>query len=139
MEKYLFLFILIVGNYVFAQRPFTGEKIFSDKFPSEQINRVSFSSLTVSNTINDDIIVTLRAGERNYISHVYIRAKESFTFKNLPVGHFVYQYHNLKIYYESPHRIPIYLNNEEFLDFFYSAGAKKIIGFEITKEEFFKE
>ena len=43
------------------------------------------------------------------------------------------------MYYESPHRIPIYLNNEEFLEFFYSAGAKKIIGFEITKEEFFKE
>lgn len=139
MKKYVFLFILIVSNYVFAQRPFTGEKIFSNKFPLEQINRVSFSSLTVSNTINDDIIVILRDGARHYISHVYIRAKDSFTFENLPVGHFVYQYHNLKMYFESPHRIPIYLNNKEFLDFYYSAGAKKIIGFEISQQEFFKE
>ena len=138
MKKYLFLFILLVCNIVFAQRPATGEKIFSHKYPSEQINRVSFSSLTVSNTINDDIIVTLRDGGRHYISHVYIRANESYTFENLPVGHFVYQYHNLKMYYESPERIPIYLNNKEFLTFYYSAAAKKIIGFEITEEEFFK-
>ena len=138
MKKYIFLFILFVSNYVFAQRPVTGEKIFSHKYPSEQVNKISFSSLTVSNTINDDIIVTLRDGGRHYISHVYIRANECYTFENLPVGHFVYQYHNLKIYYESPERIPIYLNNKEFLNFYYSAAAKKIIGFEITEEEFFK-
>lgn len=139
MKKYIVLFFLVVGHYVSAQRPLTGEKIFSDKFPPEQINTVSFSSLTVSNTIDDDIIVTLRDGGRHYVSHVYIRAKETYTFEDLPVGHFVYQYHNLKMYYESPERIPIHLNNEDFLSFYYSTGAKKIIGFEITKEEFFKE
>ena len=139
MKKYFLFFVLIGSHLVFGQRPLTGEKIFSDKFPAEQINKVSFSSLTVSNTINDDIIVTLRDGGRHYISHVYIRANDSFTFENLPVGHFVYQYHNLKAYYESPKRIPIYLNSNEYLEFFYSTGAKKIIGFEITKQEFFDE
>jgi hypothetical protein len=139
MKKYLILFLFITCNYVFAQRPTTGEKIFNNKYPAEQINTVSFSSLTVSNTIKDDVIVTLRDGGRHYISHVYIRAHEHYTFENLPVGHFVYQYHNLKTYYESPKRIPIYLNTEEFLHFYYSAGAKKIIGFEISQEEFFKE
>ena len=139
MKKCFFFFVLIGSYLVFGQRPLTGEKIFSDKFPAEQINKVSFSTLTVSNTIDDDIIVTLRDGGRHYISHVYIRANDSFTFENLPVGHFVYQYHNLKAYYESPERIPIYLNNKEYLAFFYSTGAKKIIGFEITKEEFFDE
>lgn len=139
MKIYISLLIFVVSNYVLAQRPFTGEKIFSNKFPAEQINTVSFSSLVVSNTISDDIIVTLRDGGRHYISHVYIRANETYTFENLPVGHFVYQYHNLKMYYESPERIPIHLNTEGFLDFYYSTGAKKVIGFEITKEEFFKE
>ena len=139
MKKYLILFLLFGSNYVLAQRPTTGEKIFNDRYPAEKINLVSFSSLTVSNTINDDVIVTLRDGGRHYISHVYIRANEHYTFENLPVGHFVYQYHNLKMYYESPKRIPIYLNTEEFLRFYYSAGAKKIIGFEISEEEFFKE
>ena len=139
MKIYISLLILVVSNYVLAQRPFTGEKIFSNKFPAEQINTVSFSSLVVSNTISDDIIVTLRDGGRHYISHVYIRANEAYTFENLPVGHFVYQYHNLKMYYESPERIPIHLNTDAFLDFYYSTGAKKVIGFEITKEEFFKE
>jgi hypothetical protein len=139
MKKDTLLLILIGINFIFAQRPLTGEKIFKDKFPSEQINKVSFSTLTVSNTVNDDMIVTLRDGGRHYISHVYVRANESYIFENLPVGHFVYQYHNLKTYFESPERIPVYLNTDEFLEFYYSTGAKKIIGFEITKEEFFQE
>ena len=49
------------------------------------------------------------------------------TEEDMPVGHFMYQYYNLKIYSESPQRIPIYLNNEEFLRFYYSAGAKKLL------------
>ena len=56
-----------------------------------------------------------------------------------PIIFDVDQYHNLKRYYESPERIPIGLNERGSLDFFFSGGASKIIGFEITKEEFFKE
>ena len=115
------------------------KKIFKKQYPVEQINKLTNASLLVSNTLNEDIILTLRDGGRHYITHVYVRAFQEFEIEHLPVGHFVYQYHNLKRYYESPERIPIGLNERGFLDFFFSGGATKIIGFEITKEEFFKE
>ncbi len=139
MNKNLLLILLLFSTSLMAQRPKTGEQIFVSRYPEEQINLVSNASMVVSNTLEDDVIVTLRDGGRHYITHVYVRAFDQYTIKNLPVGHFVYQYFNLKTYFESPERIPISLNTEEVLDFYYSTGAKKIIGFEISKEEFFKQ
>ena len=133
------LYFLLFSGLICAQRPLTGEKIFSDQYPEEQINLVSNTSLNVSSKVDEDLIVTLRDGGRHFITHVYLRAFDKYTFDNLPVGHFIYQYHNLSKYYESPERLPILINQDNKLDFYYSAGAKRIIGFEITKEEFFKE
>ena len=139
MRKKQVLYFLLFSGLICAQRPQTGEKIFTDKYPEEQINLVSNTSLNVSSKVDEDLIVTLRDGGRHFITHIYLRAFDKYTFDNLPVGHIIYQYHNLSRYYESPERLPILLNHENKLDFYYSAGAKRIIGFEITKEEFFKE
>ena len=139
MKKFLIIFILLFSFSIYSQRPLTGEKIFKKQYPIEQINKLTNASLLVSNTLNEDIILTLRDGGRHYITHVYVRAFQEFEIEDLPVGHFVYQYHNLKRYYESPERIPIGLNEQGYIDFFFSGGATKIIGFEITKEEFFRE
>ena len=139
LKNFLIILIFLIGLVSYSQRPLTGQKIFKKQYPVEQINKLTNASLLVSNTLNEDIILTLRDGGRHYITHVYVRAFQEFEIEHLPVGHFVYQYHNLKRYYESPERIPIGLNERGFLDFFFSGGATKIIGFEITKEEFFKE
>ena len=82
----------------FSQRPLTGEKIFKNKYPNEQFNLLAKASLLVSNSLEDDIIVTLRDGGGNYITHLYLRAFEKYLIQNLPVGHFIYQYHNLKLF-----------------------------------------
>ena len=139
MKNIFIIFGFLIGFFSFSQRPLTGQKIFKKQYPVEQINKLANASLMVSNTLDEDIILTLRDGGRHYITHVYVRAFQEFEIEDLPVGHFVYQYHNLKRYYESPERIPIGLNERGFLDFFFSGGATKIIGFEITKEEFFKQ
>tara|TARA_B100001250_G_C19674918_1_gene733206 strand:- start:592 stop:1008 length:417 start_codon:yes stop_codon:yes gene_type:complete len=138
MKKFFIIGIFLVSIFSFSQRPVTGEKIFKKIYPVEQKSKLTNASLLVSNTLDEDIILTLRDGGRHYITHVYVRAYQEFEIEDLPVGHFIYQYHNLKRYYESPERIPIWLNERGFLDFFFSGGATKIIGFEITKEEFFK-
>ena len=139
MKNIFILTLFLIGFFSFSQRPLTGQKIFKKKYPVDQINKLANASLIVSNTLNEDVILTLRDGGRHYITHVYVRAFQEFEIEDLPVGHFVYQYHNLERYYESPERIPIGLNERGLLDFFFSGGASKIIGFEITKEEFFKE
>ena len=139
MKNFFVVVFFLISFFSFSQRPITGQKIFKKKYPLEQINKLTNASLLVSNTLNEDIILTLRDGGRHYITHVYVRAFQEFEIEDLPVGHFVYQYHNLKRYYESPERIPIGLNEQGYLDFFFSGGATKIIGFEISKEEFFKK
>ena len=139
MKNIFIVALFLIGFFSFSQRPLTGQKIFKKKYPVDQINKLANASLIVSNTLSEDIILTLRDGGRHYITHVYVRAFQEFEIEDLPVGHFVYQYHNLERYYESPERIPISLNERGLLDFFFSGGASKIIGFEITKEEFFKE
>jgi hypothetical protein len=139
MKNIFIVALFLTGLFSFSQRPLTGQKIFKKKYPVDQINKLANASLIVSNTLSEDIILTLRDGGRHYITHVYVRAFQEFEIEDLPVGHFVYQYHNLKRYYESPERIPIGLNERGSLDFFFSGGASEIIGFEITKKEFFKE
>ena len=41
MKKWLFFLVVGIGFSVWAQRPNTGEQIFKDKFPEEQLNFVS--------------------------------------------------------------------------------------------------
>ena len=137
MKRLLSIIILLMCGVIFGQRPKTGDKIYLERYPAEQTNFVSSASLVVSNTTEDDMIVVLRDGGYHFISHVYVRAHELYVIENLPVGHFIYQYFNLKTYFESPERIPIEIESEQYLNFFYSTGAKKIIGFEITEEQFF--
>ena len=120
IKNFLIILIFLIGLVSYSQRPLTGQKIFKKQYPVEQINKLTNASLLVSNTLNEDIILTLRDGGRHYITHVYVRAFQEFEIEDLPVGHFVYQYHNLKRYYESPERIPIGLNERGFLDFFFS-------------------
>tara|TARA_B100000963_G_C22515024_1_gene620230 strand:+ start:186 stop:605 length:420 start_codon:yes stop_codon:yes gene_type:complete len=139
MKNFVIILFFLIASFCHTQRPQTGQKIFKKQYPVEQINKLTNASLLVSNTLNEDIIVTLRDGGRHYITHVYVRAFQEFEIEDLPVGHFVYQYHNLKRYYESPERIPIGLNEQGYIDFFFSGGATKIIGFEISKEEFFRK
>ena len=138
MKRLQAIIFLLLCGVMFGQRPQTGDKIYQERYPAEQMNYVSNASLVVSNTIDDDMIVVLRDGGYHFISHVYVRAHDSYVIKNLPVGHFIYQYFNLETYFESPERIPIDIESEQYLNFFYSTGAKKIIGFEISEEAFFQ-
>ena len=113
MKNFFIIFSLSIGFFSFSQRPLTGQKIFKKKYPIEQ-QQMANASLLVLNTLDEDIILTLRDGGRHYNSCL-VRAFQEFEIEDLPVGHFVYQYHNLKRYYESPERIPIGLNERDFL------------------------
>ena len=100
IKNFLIILIILFGLVSYSQRPLTGQKSFKKQYPVEQINKLTNASLLVSNTLNEHIILTLRDGWRHYITHVYVRAFQEFEIEHLPVGHFVYQYHNLKRYYD---------------------------------------
>ena len=65
MKNFFAVVFLLIGFFSFSQRPLTGQKIFKKKYPVEQINKLTNASLLVSNTLNEDIILTLRDGGRN--------------------------------------------------------------------------
>tara|TARA_X000000950_G_scaffold42945_2_gene47932 strand:- start:2313 stop:2741 length:429 start_codon:yes stop_codon:yes gene_type:complete len=138
LNNFITLILFFSIFFSVAQRPLTGEKIFKNKYPNEQFNLLAEASLLVSNSLEDDIIVTLRDGGGHYITHLYLRAFEKYLIQNLPIGHFIYQYHNLKLFYESPERIPIVVGSKAYLDFYFSAGSKRVIGFEISRDDFFR-
>ena len=83
MKNFFIIFALSIGFFSFSQRPLTGQKIFKKKYPIEQINKLTNASLLVSNTLDEDIILTLRDGGRHYITHVYVRAFQEFEIEDL--------------------------------------------------------
>ena len=54
------ILILIFPFLLFSQRGETGDEVFKDKFPPNVYNRVSNSSLTISNNVDHDVIVLIR-------------------------------------------------------------------------------
>ena len=76
--KYITTTLFFLSFFAFSQRPLTGEKIFENKYPNEQFNLLAEASLLVSNSLEDDIIVTLRDGGGHYITHLYLRAFEKY-------------------------------------------------------------
>ena len=84
MKNFFIVGAFLISFLSFSQRPLTGQKIFKKAYPVEQINKLTNASLLVSNTLNEDIILTLRDGGRHYITHVYVRAFQEFEIEDLP-------------------------------------------------------
>ena len=53
------IIILIFPFLLFSQRGETGDEVFKNKFPPNVYNRVSNSSLTISNNVDHDVIVLI--------------------------------------------------------------------------------
>ena len=78
LSHFLTIILFFSSFFSVSQRPLTGEKIFKNKYPNEQFNLLAEASLLVSNSLEDDIIVTLRDGGGHYITHLYLRAFEKY-------------------------------------------------------------
>ena len=57
MKNFLFMYLTVFFIFI---KTIYGQKIFKKKYPVEQINKLTNASLLVSNTLNEDIILTLR-------------------------------------------------------------------------------
>ena len=72
VSYFIIIPLFFLSFFAVSQRPLTGEKIFKNKYPNEQFNLLAEASLLVSNSLEDDIIVTLRDGGGHYITHLYL-------------------------------------------------------------------
>ena len=80
----------LVGE--FLSQYYTGQRVFEDKFPTEKIDKDRSSYLLIKNS-DQDIIVALKDVNRDVvIQHAYIKARDNYKFKNIPLGKYVCMY-----------------------------------------------
>ena len=91
MRNILTSLMLIMSLNIAAQY-FTGEKVFSSKFPTEKIDLKKDTYLEINNS-NLDIIVAIENVESGkVIRHAYINSEDSYRFKNIPTGKYMCKY-----------------------------------------------
>lgn len=137
MKKILLIFLLMTAPFASAQRGKTGDKTFKNRFPPDVFNEVSNASLLLINEVDHDIIVLVRDQNKKYLRHVYIRNKEQYVFKNLPITRLYVQFKSKEFFYEDLDRTTINYGEKHTFNFFFDASQEGNY-FRITEEEFFK-
>ena len=131
------LIFILVSTLVFSQRGNTGDKTFAQMLPEDVFNSVSNASLKMINEVDHDIIVLVRDQNKKYLRHVYIRNKEKFTFKDLPITRLYVQFKSKDFYFEDKERTVINFGEKHTFNFFFDPTQLQNY-IQITEEEFFK-
>jgi hypothetical protein len=131
------LIFILVSTLVFSQRGNTGDKTFAQRLPEDVFNSVSNASLKMINEVDHDIIVLVRDQNKKYLRHVYIRNKEKFTFKDLPITRLYVQFKSKDFYFEDKERTVINFGEKHTFNFFFDPTQLQNY-IQITEEEFFK-
>ena len=93
--KYTLLLIFSVSFLSVNAQYYTGQKVFSNKFPSEKIDYSQDTYLKIDNSCNgcNDIIVAIEnVYTRKVIRHAYINSGDIFDFNYIPVGTYICKY-----------------------------------------------
>ena len=92
MRSLLILFFcFFLSNSVFAQY-YTGQRVFSNKFPYETKDYKMETSIKIKNTSGDIIVAVENIYQNKVIQHAYIKAYDTYTFTNIPYGTYVCKY-----------------------------------------------
>ena len=131
------LLFLLLPMLVFSQRGKTGDATFANRFPAEVKQESSRSELIISNETDHDIIALVRGQYDEYIRHVYIRTKEEFTFKDMPITRFYVQFKAQEFYFEDLSRTVMNPGIKHSFEFFYD--PKQQVNYKkITEAQFLK-
>lgn len=122
---------------MFAQRGATGDATFAHRFPDDVKQEGSRSELVITNETDHDIIALVRGQYDEYLRHVYIRTKEQFTFKDMPITRFYVQFKAKEFYFEDLKRTVVNFGERHSFQFFYDP-KQKINYKKITEEQFFR-
>ncbi len=91
MKNLFFTIALFVSFSTFSQY-YTGQRVFSNKFPTE-ISDIKQDTYILIKNSNTDIIVAVKDLSRGFvIQHAYIKAQDNYKFTNIPVGKYVCMY-----------------------------------------------
>ena len=114
MKKIIYIVLFI--PLVLSSQYYTGQKVFKSKFPPEIKDSSQDTYIEIINS-NTDIIVAVRnIRSDRVIQHAYIKARQSYKFKNIPVGTYVCNYmwtdRNGKRYFNKDDKSMAFKTNE---------------------------
>jgi len=133
----VFIALLLFSFLVNAQRGNTGDKVFANRFPEDVIDSITNTYLLVKNTVDHDIIVSIRDQYRKYLNHVYIRNNDQYLFTGLPISRIYLQYKSKEFYFEDKQNTVINYGERHTFTFFFDASMEGNF-MTITEDEFFK-
>lgn len=87
----IFLLTTLISPHLSAQY-YTGQKVFSSKFPSEVKDYNQDTYILIENSSTDIIVAVENVISGNVIQHAYITSKDSYKFEYIPVGTYVCKY-----------------------------------------------
>ena len=134
--KITFLAFFILSLSITAQRGFTGQEVFSHRFP-ENVKSISNSTLLISNETDHDIIALIRGQYSEYLRHVYIRTGENWIFEDMPITRFYVQFKAKEFYFEDLKRTVVNFGEKHSFYFYYDPQQEEDYK-KITEEEFFR-
>ena len=125
MKKILIIFLFLYPLTFYGQY-YTGQRVFSKKFPQEIKNSNQDTYIKINNVKGDIIVAVEDINSKRVIQHAYIKSYDVYSFKNIPVGTYVCKY----MWTDSSGKAHYEKDNSTM-----KFGVNEIGGYEITLEE----
>ena len=88
----LVIILLTLSSSIFYQKYYTGQRVFSEKFPKEIFDYNQDTYIKINNAKGDIIVAIENISSNRVIQHSYIVSYDTYSFKNIPVGIYVAKY-----------------------------------------------
>jgi hypothetical protein len=89
---YLLLIFCLASSFEGFAQYYTGQRVFSSKFPSEKKDYSQDTYVKIENSSGDIIVAIEDVRLGKTIQHAYILSYDSYEFKNIPVGKYYCKY-----------------------------------------------
>ena len=94
MKRIFFILVIIClcSSFTRYQKYYTGQRVFSNKFPEEIKDYNQDTFIKINNAKGDIIVAIEDVNRKRVIQHSYIISYDTYSFKNIPVGTYVAKY-----------------------------------------------
>ena len=98
--KNLFLTLLSITAFNLTAQ-MTGSTPYIAQFGINQVENNSGANWRITNTDEYDMVIAIVDDSDEVVAHAFIKSKEYFMFKNLPIGNYSYKFSAAGDYFES--------------------------------------
>jgi len=101
MKKLIFFLIFILVTLFESNAQVTGATPYISQFGSNQVDSGSGANWKVINLDANNIVIAIVDVYGDVVAHAFIKKKESYMFKDLPIGSYSYKFSSAGSFFES--------------------------------------